>query len=78
MAIKLRYLRQQNFKQHDQIPIIADDGVYIYSFGINPNDYQPSSLNSGTSGTVCLSRIDNEKFNNFSLFSRSRFGLYCL
>lgn len=44
------YFRQvQPYQHHTRIP---DNFIYVYSFGIRPEEYQPS-------GTVNMSRIDN-------------------
>lgn len=39
----------QPYQHHTRIP---DDGIYVYSFALNPEQHQPS-------GTVNMSRIDN-------------------
>ena len=55
----------QPFQHHSNVP---HDGVYIYSFGLHPEQHQPS-------GSANLSRIDNTQLNLWFHDSTFRPGL---
>lgn len=53
-ARKAKYFREvQPYKRHHNIP---DNFIYVYSFGLNPEEHQPS-------GTCNFSRLDNVQLN---------------
>ena len=54
VELENQYLRlYQPYKRHTNIP---NSFVYLYSFALNPEDYQPS-------GTCNMSRIDNSELH---------------